>query len=396
MSRITERLIEANILKVSKEGLVHFRSIGPNLTRRQFGAGTLGAGAALAVGGLTGRPASAASQVNYMGWQGFEDPFNADDFAVKNDINLNITYISDNGHTIAVAKSGGIGNMDIVTPDYAYTAFMQEIGILQPIDVSRTPNFNRLYPRFRDLEGGKVDGVQYSLPLSWGSIPLMYNTQFVTETPTSWHDLFKEEYKGRVAVTGDVISVMVVFALAATGTKTPTRINRDELEATLALLIKFKKEHARKIAADYGELTDLFATGEIWLGQSWEPVSVWAGPKGSDLAWVTPKEGTHSLTDCLAVVKDAPHLDAVYTLLNQGMSAEGQAYMGNRNAVGVTNQDAVALLDDAVRTIYPYDDIDAFFAETGGGPFPLWPLERQGDIVSMDDVLAAWDEFLKA
>lgn len=396
MSSILERLKRARILKVDESGLVRFRRLSPTLTRRQFGTGALGAGAALTLGALNSRPATAATQVNYMGWQGFEDPFNADDFAVKNGVNLNITYQNDNGHAIAVAKAGGIGNMDIVTPDYAYTAFMKEIGILQPIDMSRVPNFERLFDRFRNLEGGKVDGVQYSLPLSWGSIPLMYNTKYVKETPTSWHDLFKEEYKGRVAVTGDVISVMIVFALAATGTRTPTRINADELEATLALLIKFKQEHARTIAPGYGELTDLFASEEIWMAQSWEPVSVWAGPKGSDLAWVTPKEGTHSLTDCLAIVADAPHIDAVYTLLNQGMSAEGQAYMGNRNAVGVTNQDAVALLDDSVRAIYPYDDIDAFFAETGGGPFPLWPLERQGDIVSMDDILAAWDTFLKA
>jgi spermidine/putrescine-binding protein len=394
MSKFFERLKKANVLKVNSSGLVQIRGVNPNLSRRNFNVGVVASGAAIATVGLGSASAIAAEQVNYMGWQGFEDPFNAGDFAVNNDINLNITYQTDNSHAIAVAKGGGLGNMDIVTPDYAYTAFMEQVGILQPIDMSRVPNYDRLFDRFRSLEGGKVDGVQYSLPLSWGSIPLMYNTEFVKETPTSWHDLFKEEYKGRVAVTNDVISVMVAFALAATGTKTPTRINRDELDATLALLIKFKKEHARTIAPGYGELTDLFATGEIWMAQSWEPVANWSGL--SSLKWVTPKEGTHSLTDCLAIVKDAPHLDAVYKLLNQGMSAEGQAYMGNRNAVGVTNQDAVALLDDAVRTMYPYDNIEAFFESTGGGPFPLWPLEREGDIVSMDDVLAAWDDFLKA
>jgi spermidine/putrescine-binding protein len=132
------------------------------------------------------------------------------------------------------------------------------------------------------------------------------------------------------------------------------------------------------------------------MAQSWEPVAAWAGDKGSSLAWVIPQEGTHTLTDCLAIVRDAPNLDEVYLLLNQGMSAEGQAYMGNRNAVGVTNQHAVPLLDENVRTMYPYDDIEAFFQASGGGPFPLWPLERQGDIVSMDDILDAWDKFLKA
>jgi spermidine/putrescine-binding protein len=366
------------------------------MTRRDFGRGALGltAGAAMTLHGVG--PAAAGTEVNYMGWQGFEDPFNADDFAVKHDIELNVTYQNDNNHAITVATGGGIGNMAIVTPDYAYTPFMEEIGMIQQIDMDRVPNFEGLFDRFRNLDGPKVDGQQYSLPLSWGSIPLMYNTQHVTETPTSWLDLLKPEYKGRVALTNDVFSVMVAFAMAATGTKTPTRINMDELDATLDLIIRIKRDHARTIASGYGELTDLLASGEVWMAQSWEPVAAWAGDKGSSLAWVIPQEGTHTLTDCLAIVRDAPNLDEVYLLLNQGMSAEGQAYMGNRNAVGVTNQHAVPLLDENVRTMYPYDDIEAFFQASGGGPFPLWPLERQGDIVSMDDILDAWDKFLKA
>ncbi len=396
MKKFRERLERSRLIDIAPSGLARIRTIGNGLTRRDFGKVAFGAGAGAVMASIPLNPADAGAQVNYMGWQGFEDPFNAGDFAKNNDIDLNITYQNDNSHAIAVATGGGIGNMDIVTPDYAYTPLMEEIGMLQPIDMSRIPNFDDLYDRFRNLDGPKVNGKQYSLPLSWGSIPLMYNTNFVKETPTSWLDLLKPEYKGKVALTNDVFSVMVAFALAATGTKTPTRINKDELDATLALIIKIKKEHARTIASGYGELSDLLASGEIWMAQSWEPVAAWAGDKGSDLAWVVPKEGTHTLTDCLAIVTDAPHLDEVYTLLNQGMSAEGQAYMGNRNGVGVTNEKAVPLLDDNIRNMYPYDNIEAFFASSGGGPFPLWPLEREGDLVTLDDILDAWDEFLKA
>ena len=394
MKKLIEKLERANVLRIDKRGLVRMRTLGPNLTRREFAAGAAAAGAAL--GSLGTGKALAGTEVNYMGWQGFEDPFKANDFHVENGIDLNITYQNDNNHAITVATGGGIGNMDIVTPDYAYTPFMQEIGMLQPIDMSRVPNYDGLFDRFKDMEGPRVDGEQYSLPLSWGSIPLMYNTRYVTETPTSWHDLLKPEYKGRVALTNDVFSVMVAFAMAATGTKTPTRINRDELEATLALIILIKKDHARTIASSYGELTDLLASGEVWMAQSWEPVAAWAGDKEGKLDWVIPKEGTHTLTDCLAVVTDAPHLDEVYLLLNQGMSAEGQAHMANVNSVGVTNRLAVPLLNDDVREMYPYDNIEQFFEISGGGPFPLWPLEPEGDLVTMDDILNAWEEFLKA
>ncbi len=160
--------------------------------------------------------------------------------------------------------------------------------------------------------------------------------------------------------------------------------------------MRIKKEHARTIASGYGELTDLFASGEVWMAQSWEPVAAWAADKGVELKWVVPKEGTHTLTDGLSIVRDAPHLDQVYLLLNQGMSPEGQAHMANVNAVAVTNRNAVPLLDENRRAMYPYDDIDTFFTSSGGGPFPLWPIEPEGDYATQDDVLNGWEEFLKA
>jgi hypothetical protein len=35
-------------------------------------------------------------------------------------------------------------------------------------------------------------------------------------------------------------------------------------------------------------------------------------------------------------------------------------------------------------------------ASAGGGPFPLWPLDPEGDFVTFDEVLDEWERFLKA
>ncbi len=37
-----------------------------------------------------------------------------------------------------------------------------------------------------------------------------------------------------------------------------------------------------------------------------------------------------------------------------------------------------------------------FFESTGDGPFPLWPLDPEGDLVTFDEVLDEWERFLKA
>jgi spermidine/putrescine transport system substrate-binding protein len=391
MTKLIERLQRHGVLRVDRRGIACIRSTGP-ISRRRFGGGLLAAGTAA----VLGRRALAAAEVKFMGWQSYEEGFGAGEFLTRNDIRLNPTYMNDNNQLIATATGGGIGNMDIITPDTSYTPMMAEIGMLEPLDMSRIPNFANLFPEFQTITGASVEGVQYSLPYVWGSIPLMYNPAVVKVRPTSWLDILKPEYKGKVALTNDVISVMIPFAMAATGTKTPTRITQAELDQTVDLLMRIKKEHARTIATGYGELADLFASGEVIMAQAWEPVAIWAEDKGTKLDWTVPKEGTHTLCDCLALVKNAPSLDAAYLLLNQGMTAEAQALVANANNTGVTVKDAVPLLNERARRIYPYDDIPSFFASTGGGPFPLWPLDREGDIVSMDDVLNGWERFLKA
>jgi spermidine/putrescine transport system substrate-binding protein len=332
-----------------------------------------------------------------MGWQGYEESFKAGDFAAKNDIVVNATYQNDNSHAIATASGGGIGNMDIVTPDTAYTAFMREINILQKLDLERIPNFAELDPFFQGTNGARIGAEQWALPFAWTIIPLMYDANNVNEAPTSWHDMLKPEYKGKVGLTNDLISMIVCFTLAVTEKIDATRITKAELKEVLDFIVNLKKNHARTVVSSYGELTDLMASGEIWLAQGWVPVQLWAADKGGNVKWVIPKEGAHAPVDCMAMVRDAPHEEATYKLLNHAISAEGQAYAANLNATGVTNTKAIALLDKKITDIQPHNDIASFYKKTTGGePLPLWPTEADGDLATLDDVLDAWDKFMAA
>jgi len=397
MSRILDRLKKANLIDELPGGMMRIRTMGGTMNRRQF-AGMMAAGSAMAATGLPGKAlAQDGGEVRYMGWQGYEEAFNAGDFAAKNGITVNATFQNDNGHAMTVATNGGIGNMDIITPDTAYTGLMAEIGMLEPIDLSRVPNFEGLDPFFKDNEGVRVNGEMYALPYVWTIIPLMYNSEFIPEAPESWHDMLKDEYKGKVGLTNDLISTMVCYALAVTGKQDATRITKGELAEVRDYIINLKKNRARSVVSSYVVLSDLLASGEICIWQGWVAVQLWAKAKGADIRWTIPKEGVHAPVACLAIVKDAPNPDATYKLLNHAMSAEAQAYSANINATGVTNVDAIALLSEDVKAIQSHDDITGFFQQaTGGQPLPLWPIEPDGDIATFDDILDAYDAFLAA
>lgn len=392
MTDTLKKLQRAGLAKTDARGLVRLRS-GGTLSRRAFGLGALAGGALLAAKSIG--PARAESEVNYMGWQGYEEALKTDGFLDKNNIVLRTSYITGNEEIITKATSGGLGSMDLVTPDGAHTRFMSQLGILQPLDTSRIPNLAGLFPQFAGMDDTVIDGSRYSIPFMWGSIPLMYNADVVKEAPTSWLDLLKPEFKGKVALVEDMISMIGDFALAATKAEVPTWLTPDEMKATFGLLTQIKKEQARAIAPTYGELATLFATGEVVIAPAWQPVSVWAGNK-VNLKWVEPKEGVWVFVDCYAMAKDAPNQDANYLLLNQAISPAGQANAANINMTACTVKDAVPMLSQQARAIYPYDNLASAFAKSGGRMYPLYPTEPDGKHATFDDILGAWEDFLKA
>jgi spermidine/putrescine transport system substrate-binding protein len=396
MDRLREKLERAGLIEARSDGLVRIRTLGAAMTRRQVSRLLLAGGGAAAIGWPSAGHA-AGGEVRYMGWQGYEEAFSAGGFATQNSITISPTFQNDNGQAMTAIANGGKGNMDIVSPDTAYTSLMGRIGMLEPLDLTRVPNFAELDPFFQNNHGIHIDGQVYSLPFAWTIIPLMYNPKYVKEEPTSWYDVKKREYKGKVGLTNDLISAIVCYSLAVTKRMDATRITKAELQEVLDFLIDLKKNQARTVVSSYGELTDLLASGEIWISQGWVPVQLWAKAKGAVIKWTIPKEGAHVPIDCLAMVKDAPHVDNTYLVLNHAISAEAQAYAANINATGVTNKGAVALLSKEVLEIQPHDDIAGFYKKaTGGQPLPLWPSEPDGDLATFDDVLTAWDKFMAA
>jgi spermidine/putrescine-binding protein len=370
--------------------LVRFRVGLETPSRRSFMKSATAAG--LAAYALRAPGAQAATSIKYLGWQGYDAALPADHLK-QADAALETTYISDSAEIITKIRLGD-GQFDICTPYFIYVDFMAREGLLEPIDLAKVPNFQKIFPYIAGLPGLSVDGKQYAVPLTWGSIPLMYNVKEVKTAPTSWMDLFKPEFKGKAAIINDVNATMVTWVRVVTGRKSGTQATREELAKVVELLIKLKKENLRTIASSYGELVDLFGRGEIVIGQGWEPVAAWVGDK-AELKWVHPKEGALAFIDCYGLAKGAPELERDHALLNEALSVEGQVALATANTMPVVNSEAVAKLDDYNRGYYPYDNIQKFFTEQATID-PMYYLEDDGKHATWDEYHEAWERILKA
>lgn len=377
----------------ASSGLVRARTYGA-MSRRRFGMAAAAAGVGMTVG-YAPRRAAASTTINYMGWQGYDEAVGMNGFLEANDLVMQTTYMESQEQLITKMQTGGRGNLDIGTPVDAYISFNARAGLLAPLDLSLIPNMERVFPEFRNLEMLTVDGKTYAVPFTWGALPLMYNADVIKEPPTSWWELFNSAYKGKATIVQDALGAFMTFSIMANGTKTPWNNTKEMLDKTVDLLIKFKKEQALTICASYGDLAALLGSGEVVIAQGWEPVSTWTGEGSPTIKWVYSDEGFVNFVDTYVIFADAPNMELDHKVLNQVMSAEAQAANAEKNATAVSNMDAVPMLSEKWRDLYPYDDIESFVARAGGHT-QMFPLEAGGEFQTYEQLLAAWEDFLKA
>jgi len=376
-----------------KSGLKRIRNFG--LSRRNFNKGALGVAAlsGLATAGIPGI-ANAATDVTFLGWEGYDSGLFVDSYLADNDINLNTTYIGNNDEIVSKLVSGGVGTIDIVTPYMGYIPMMVAADILQPIDESKVPNLSKVHPFFKDDPNIIVDGVRYGVPFTWGCAPMMYNTKVITSPPEAWADLFKPEYAGKIGMMDDPLGNIMLGAVCATDAEVATSLTKKQLDETIKYLISVKKI-ARLMTPSWGDLADAMARGDVVITFSgWETLKKFCADKGaSHIDYVYPKEGTFAWLDTFSIAKDAPNADIDHKLCDMIIDVPAQKMIGDEFIQGITNSDAIAQLGIS-KDYYPYDDLSGLASKATFFAFP--PLEEGSDKTTFNDWLEAYETFKSA
>jgi spermidine/putrescine-binding protein len=355
----------------------------------------LAGGAALGAG-LLGRvrPASAATEVVWVGWQGYDEPLRLGSFLADKGVTLATTYINTNEEIITRLAAGGAGQVDLVTIYYGHIPILIAADLLEPIDLARLPEAATIFPEFLEVDALRADGMLYAVPFTWGTLSMVYDPA-AAPTPVSWRDCLKPEFAGKVALVDDATGLIATWAPIATGTTTPTRITMDELRRTIDFLIDIKKNHARTLSSSYGEATDLFARGEVVTSAiGWDAMLGFAAAKGKALDFVIPEEGAMVFMDTLAIPKGAPNLELAYAMISQSIAPEGQQHIADTLTQAVITTTAAERVSEENRTIYRYDDLPALFEKARF--YPFWPLEPEGDHVTHDQTQEEYQRFLRA
>jgi spermidine/putrescine transport system substrate-binding protein len=104
---------------------------------------------------------------------------------------------------LAKLQAGGSGWDVFVPTNYTITTYVSE-DLIEPLDVSKLPNYDAgaFDPRFADA--GTVDGTLYAVPKNWGTTGFAVNTAHDGGTAlTTWKDFWDrtmDDFSGRTMV----------------------------------------------------------------------------------------------------------------------------------------------------------------------------------------------------
>ena len=335
-----------------------------------------GLGKKLAAGGLacvllatlivTGTAARSERVVNVCSWGEYIDESLITEFEEQTGIRVNYQTAESNEALYSLIKMGG-ADFDVIVPsDYMIARLIQE-DLLAELNYDNIPNFQLMDPQFTHLSFDPEN--KYTVPYTWGSVGIIYNTTMVDEPITSWGAMFDEKYAGQVLMINNSRDALMA-ALCYLGYDINTT---DEAQLTEAFeLVKNAKSKGVYQAFVMDEIFGKMEGGNAAIAMYYAGDYLTMLENNEDLAFVIPEEGSNWFVDAMCVLKTAQHKEEAEAWINFIASTESN--LANMDYIGYASPNLEALEG------YP-----AYYEETYGEPLDE---ERYEIMAAPDDALA--------
>lgn len=159
---------------------------------------------ALGLAGVAGlKPARAATQMNYMCWEGYDKASIIDPFEAANDVEVSIDLITDSPGGFAKLAAGAWRDFDVVSSDSPWIQRMGPADIAEFIDPAEFADvYGDFYEQFRaPFAPLEFDGKVTGLPTRWGWVGPTVNTEYDSlESWASYDNCFDPAYKDKICV----------------------------------------------------------------------------------------------------------------------------------------------------------------------------------------------------
>ena len=204
-------------------------------------------------------------------------------------------------------------------------------GVLAPADLASIPHFADLQDwsvTVKAPNAGQVAGVPYTL-ISYG---LAFNPEMVKQRPTSWGDLWRPEFQGKLAFAAPGHSEMPPLVIIAAELAGGSASNVDPGFAKLAQL------RPNKLTFFWTDWAPMLKTGDTNSATEFDYYLESMKAQGYPVDYVFPKEGGIGSAECVALVAGTRNREVAQAFMNLMIDPAIQQVFAVKTFQGPTNK----------------------------------------------------------
>ncbi len=271
-------------------------------------------------------------ELNLVIWTGYAERGEADPaydwvtpFEEETGCIVNTTDMSDSNNGVSLIESG---EYDGISASGDATTRLIASGLAAPIDTSLFENYDAVFDSLKDLPHNTVDGVNYGVPHGRGANLLVWNTEEVTEAPTTWDVVWEQgaDHAGDISIYDSSIFIAdAALHLMATqpdlGIENPYQLNQDQFDAAIALLGELDANDPLYWGTAADQIASL-DSGDVVVGTTWQyQVNTATAPIEATL----PEEGSTGWSDTWMMYSEAEHPNCMLMWMDHMMAPETSA-----------------------------------------------------------------------
>ena len=264
------------------------------------------------------------------------EPFEAANPDIKVRIATGLTM-----ETVAMMRAQkGDPKIDVVMMDEVGAAQAQAEGLYQTLDVKSVPNMAKLYPQFR------ISGDPYT-KFMYVSQVIAYDKGKVKSAPQSYEEMWKPEYKGKIAIPDINTTHGTMFLMMAAGMNGGSVTNIEPGFAAIKKLkpsiLTFWNQHA--------QVSQLFTQGDIVMTTWTSDRAQGLIDSGGNIGWTIPKESAYLIDSTIGITKGSKNVAAAQKYIDFVLSEKAQE--ANAKFTYLTPVNREAKLDPATAAKLP-------------------------------------------
>ncbi len=283
-----------------------------------------------------GACALAAETISVYNWGDYIDMEVLDMFEKETGIKVIYELYETNEDMYAKLMNTNAGYDVIFPSDYMVERLIHEDALL-PINWDNIPNVANIEERF--MHQSYDPESTYSVPYTWGTMGILYNTEMVDEAPTSWNTLMDPAYTMDMLMLNSPRDTLGI-ALLMCG-HSLNSIDDADLEDAKALLIEQKP---MVLAYVVDEVKDKMIGDEASVALVWSGDATYCMSENENLDYVVPEEGSNIFFDAICIPKGAKNVSGaekfIDFLCRPDIAAMNYEYVG----YAIPNKGAIELM----------------------------------------------------